>query len=106
MSTGDKNALDAGAGFDAPVGATPPRTVRCHVALLREDDGDFSAIVLNLPGVGSCGDSSDEAIENVRDAVKTAVNSYEQLGMPIPWRATTAADVPKGASATWINVHV
>ncbi len=27
---------------------------RCHVCLICEEDGTFSAIVLNLPGAGSC----------------------------------------------------
>ncbi len=32
-----------------------------HVELIPEDDGTFSVIVPDLPGVGSCGDTEAEA---------------------------------------------
>ena len=50
-----------------------PKSYRAHVAVLREDDGTYSALVLNLPGAGSCGDSLDDVMSNVRDAVLTMV---------------------------------
>ena len=36
---------------------TPDASYRCHIAIIPEDDGDFSVVVLNLPGAGSCGDT-------------------------------------------------
>ena len=72
-----------------------PRQFRCHIAVLREADGSFSAIVLNLPGAGSCGDSEEEAVDNACEAVRGAVESYEEAGERIPW--ITEYSVPEGA---------
>lgn len=78
------------------------RQFRCHIAVLREADGSFSSIVLNLPGVGSCGDSEESSIDNACDAVRAAVESYEELGEKVPW--ITNYDVPEGAKLRRILV--
>lgn len=81
-----------------------PHAYRCHVALLKEEDGTFSVLVLNLPGVVSCGDTEEEAIANVRDAVGEAVQSYEDCATEIPWEENY--DVPEGVKTKWILVNV
>ncbi|MSR58239.1 MAG: hypothetical protein EXS05_11250 [Planctomycetaceae bacterium] len=80
-----------------------PLSIRCHVAIVRESEGDFSAIVLNLPGVGSCGDTEDEAIANVREAAVAAVESFMHDNAVIPWVETY--DIPAGAKMKWIEVN-
>lgn len=80
-----------------------PLSYRCHVAILKEDDGTFSAIVLNLPGAGSCGDTEEQAIENVRDAIIELIASYLDAGDEIPWEARY--DIPEGVKTKWILVH-
>ena len=82
-----------------------PNSLRCHVAILREDDGTFSAIVLNLPGAGSCGDSEDEAIANIRESVIGVVESYLHAGERIPWAEPTSYKIPEGAKLKWILVN-
>lgn len=77
---------------------------RCHVCLVEEEDRGFSSIVLNLPGCGSCGDTEDEAIGNVRDAVLAVIESHRSAGEPIPWQDATSADIPNGAKQKWILV--
>ena len=77
---------------------------RCHVCMIREDDGTFSAIVLNLPGCGSCGDTKDEAIANVREAVLGVIESHRTANEPIPWQDAESDDIPNGASQKWILV--
>lgn len=78
---------------------------RCHIALLREDDGAYSAIVLNLPGTGSCGATEDEAIANAKDAVRVMIESYAKDREEIPWEVTTAADVPENSKSLWVMVN-
>ena len=56
----------------------------CRVRLIAEDDGTWSAIVLNLPGAGSCGATEEEALENVREAVRGLIASYTEDGEIIP----------------------
>jgi len=80
---------------------------RCHVALLPEDDGTISAIVLNLPGAGSCGDTEAEAIENVKDSIRGLIATYIEDGQPVPWQATSSFDeIPQGSKTLWILVNV
>ncbi len=83
-----------------------PRAYRCHVALIHEKDGAFPAIVLNLPGAGSCGDSEEEAIANAREAVAGVIESYLSENAEIPWIDQTQYTVPSGAKQKWILVNV
>ena len=72
---------------------------RCHIALIRESDG-VSAIVMNLPGAGSCGNTEEEALSNVREAISGVIESYGQGA--IPW--TQNYDYPDNATLMWISV--
>lgn len=86
-----------------------PAAYRCHVAIVKECDETFSAIVVNLPGVGSCGDTEEDAIVNVRQAVLAAVESFQAAGDPIPWLdpciENYAASIPEGSKHFWMVVH-
>jgi predicted RNase H-like HicB family nuclease len=74
---------------------------RFHILLLPEEDRSWSAIVLNLPGIGSCGDTEEESIENVKEAIRAGLDAYD--GEEIPWKDnTTLVDVPPGAKQRWI----
>jgi predicted RNase H-like HicB family nuclease len=95
------------------IGAFTPQTLldewavesfRCHVAITTEEEGDYSAIVLNLPGVGGCGDTVGEALAELKDAVKAAIASYRKSGEPIPWCDEAASDIPNGADLRWVVV--
>ena len=81
------------------------KAYRCHVCLIREDDGSFSAVVLNLPGAGSCGDTEEEALQNVREAVLGVIESYLAAGDEIPWKNSLCEDIPEGAKHKWILVN-
>jgi predicted RNase H-like HicB family nuclease len=83
-----------------------PKSYRCHVLLLKEEDGAHSALVLNLPGVGSCGDTEEEAMRNVREAATGAIESYLAAGESIPWIDSIGAEIPDTAKQKWILVHV
>lgn len=76
---------------------------RCDLAIIHEEDGTFSAIVLNLPGAGSCGDTSEEAIENVHEAIAGVILSYKSRGEEIPWKSESDA-LPSGAD--WKRILV
>lgn len=84
-----------------------PGVLRCHLAILRDVDGGFSVLVLNLPGTGSCGATEDEAIANVREAVAGVVGTYRDDGLDIPWEYVDAYRdrIPEGAKLKWILVH-
>jgi predicted RNase H-like HicB family nuclease len=63
-------------------------------------------IVLNLSGTGSCGATEEEAIANVKEAVRGVIESYEKDGLSIPWQDSETDDIPEDAKLKWISVNV
>jgi antitoxin HicB len=49
-----------------------------------EDGGGFIATVPDLPGCMSDGDTPEEALGNVRDAVAAWIEEARALGRPVP----------------------
>jgi len=54
------------------------------IILEREEDGGYHAFCPALPGCHSQGDSYDEAVENIRDAVRLYIESLIAHGEPVP----------------------
>jgi len=52
--------------------------------LPEEDGGGFVALVPDLPGCMSDGETPEEALRNVRDAIATWIEAANDLGHPIP----------------------
>ncbi len=52
--------------------------------LSTEDGGGFFATVPDLPGCMSDGETPEEALHNVQDAIATWIEAAEDLGHPIP----------------------
>ncbi|SFU00223.1 type II toxin-antitoxin system HicB family antitoxin [Mesorhizobium sp. YR577] len=52
--------------------------------LSAEDDGGFSAVVPDLPGCMSDGDTPEQAIANVQDAIAVWIEAAQDLGRSIP----------------------
>ncbi len=82
------------------------KAYRVHVLVTKDDEGVYSAVALNLPGAGSCGGTEEEAMENVREAIRGVVESYQDAGEEIPWEDTSEAVIPFGAEQKWIIVNV
>ncbi len=78
---------------------------RFHLLVSQDEEGVFSAVVLNLPGVGSCGDSADEAVENAKEAIAGALESFEADHEAIPWRNSSSLEIPAEAQERWITLH-
>jgi predicted RNase H-like HicB family nuclease len=49
-----------------------------------EDGGGFSAVVPDLPGCISDGDTPEQALANVRDAIEAWIEAANDLGRPVP----------------------
>ena len=63
-------------------------------ALSEEDGGGFVAVVPELPGCMSDGETPQEALTNVRDAIASWMETAEALGRTIPApRYYSASDV-------------
>ncbi|MER8435097.1 type II toxin-antitoxin system HicB family antitoxin [Mesorhizobium sp. M1312] len=52
--------------------------------LATEDGGGFSALVPDLPGCMSDGDTPEEAIANVQDAISSWIEAAHEVGRSIP----------------------
>ena len=52
--------------------------------LSAEDGGGFSAVVPDLPGCMSDGETPEEAIVNVQDAIAVWIEAASDLGRTIP----------------------
>lgn len=78
---------------------------RIHLLITKDDEGVYSAVALNLPGVGSCGDTEEEAVQNAKIAAQGTLESYAADGEKIPWKDTSDAAIPFGAEQKWIIVH-
>lgn len=48
------------------------------------EDGGWVAEVPSLPGCISQGDTREEALTNVRDAIRTWMDGAQQVNLPIP----------------------
>ena len=59
-------------------------TYRYTIILEREADGGFHAYCPALKGCHSQGDSLDEAIDNIREAIEVYLESVEAHNEPIP----------------------
>jgi predicted RNase H-like HicB family nuclease len=54
------------------------------VILEREPDGGYVAIVPALPGCVTQGDTRDEALANVREAIEVYIEDCLDAGDPVP----------------------
>jgi predicted RNase H-like HicB family nuclease len=83
----------------------PTKAYKVHILITKDDEGTYSAVALNLPGAGSCGETEEEAVENAKEAVLGVVESYLEAGEEIPWKDTSNIEIPFGAEQKWIVVH-
>lgn len=68
------------------------KSYTCHLAIIPEDEGGFSVLVLNLPGCGTCGDTIDECMEYIKDAVIGCTECYLDDRESIPWLVDYACE--------------
>lgn len=79
---------------------------RVHLLITQDEGGTYSAVALNLPGAGSCGDTEAEAVENAKEAVTALLESYGDAGTPVPWRDSLSTDIPtNGGTQRVVLVH-
>jgi predicted RNase H-like HicB family nuclease len=76
----------------------------CRVFLVPEPEvGGFSCLVAELPGAVSQGETEDEALANIIEALEGVLESYLDHGVPIPWRKPIRK--PRGAISHTVVVH-
>ncbi len=81
-----------------------PRVYRCHLAILKDAEDEFSVLVLNLPGSGSSATTEKEAITRAKEAVAGVIASYNNQNEEIPWLSSGSYEIPEGAKSQWVIV--
>lgn len=71
----------------------------CKAVLVPDEDGGYYIYASRLPGVVSQGEDREEAIVNIWEAFQGALETYRELGQPVPWKDVT--NEPKGEQL-WI----
>ena len=79
-------------------------TRKCLVYLIPEDEGGFSVLAADLPGVASQGETEEEALSNIREAFASAIRCYKQDGRIVPWLDTPEEPEP-GSITRSVIVH-
>jgi predicted RNase H-like HicB family nuclease len=79
---------------------------RVYLLITQDEEGTYSAVALNLPGAGSCGDTEAEAVENAKESVVGLLESYRDAGADVPWRDPLSTDIPTdGGTQRVVLVH-
>ena len=71
-----------------PIKGEGMKTYIFRVELVEEDDGRWSARVPSLRGCATCGDSKEEALQNIRDGVEAYISDMQKMGEEVPEDAT------------------
>lgn len=58
--------------------------MKFHVTLQKEPSGGFIARCLELPGALSQGETEDETLANIRDAIVTIIDMMREQGETVP----------------------
>ena len=86
--------------------AFDPGTVYCALAVVeRDEDGSLFSYSPSLPGAASQGDTAEEALENLIDALVGCITSYRGEGEKIPW-AEHPQTPTEAVIAKWTDVNV
>jgi predicted RNase H-like HicB family nuclease len=58
--------------------------MRFPVVIYQEEVGGFSVVCPSLPGCHSQGESLEEALANIREAIELCLEVMEEDGIPVP----------------------
>jgi len=61
-----------------------PHLIKVPLVLAPQPEGGFTVTSPALPEMITEGDTAEEALENVRDALAATIEIYEDLGKPFP----------------------
>ena len=64
--------------------------MKFHITLKREQEGGYVVRCLELPGAISEGETEEEAIANIKEAILTVLDMMREQGEPVP---TEAAEI-------------
>jgi predicted RNase H-like HicB family nuclease len=99
----DKSSVNTALAKAKDVSRRVRKTPTFRVVLSQDEEGLYSAVLSNLPGIGSCRKTESEAMSNVREAIRGALDEYSESRRSIPRKTEPFEDEP-GAKVTWITL--
>jgi len=82
-----------------------PTEYRCEIRLCSEPEGGYSVYAPELPGVVTEGDTTEESLRNIAEALHGALCTYRDDNQPIPWKKDTEP-LQQNETRYWIIVNV
>lgn len=76
---------------------TGVRVVR-YVVIVEQGENGFGAYVPDLPGCAAVGETKDEALRLIQEAIKLHLEGLRQEGLPIPKPSSSSEYVEVGAA--------
>jgi len=67
-----------------------------YLVIIEEAEGSFGAYVPDLPGCVAVGESRDEALELIQDAIEMHLADMKERGLPLPEPVSTSELVAIG----------
>lgn len=78
--------------------AVKVREVIRYVVILEQSDGGFGAYVPDLPGCIAVGETREEALRLIREAVELHLEGMREEGLPVPEPSSSSEYVEVGAA--------
>ena len=69
-----------------------------YLVVIEQGDQGFGAYVPDLPGCIAAGDSQDEVLELIQEAIEFHIEGLQEQGAAVPTPASTAQVVHVGAA--------
>lgn len=82
---------------------SPPRR-SFQAVVCPEDEGGFSVLALNFPGVISQAETEVEAEENIREAFLAMLESCQKHGEALPYSPQPVIEMAAGCRQIWVKV--
>ena len=79
------------------------------VVIFKDAASMYGVNVPDIQGVHSCGDSVEDALDNVRAAITSHIETLMELGEPVditPSKIEALQDYPEHAGGIWALVHL
>lgn len=70
-----------------------------YAIVIERADGNFSAFAPDLPGCAAVGDTRDEVLESMREAIEFHLEGLRQADLPIPPPTTEVAVIEVAPAA-------
>lgn len=80
------------------------RGMKRYTIIIEKASNNYSAYVPNLPGCITTGDTVDEVVANMQEAIAVHLEAMVDLGIPIPEPTTSPDILPSDGESRLVEV--